>query len=277
MQKCKNPKNDLIEDGLRGQKVNFPSSNNHFSEITRVAALISKASIIGSIIVSIMSIRFLFHFYLFNILLFTSLIHNPPTTTAFFADEIPENPVDSPVKPHHPHSHHNNKKGDHPNHHPHPHKHLRDPSSSSLIPADLSTTIQTIGALSEQSFIESSHSISPASSSSSQIQYECHKKRSSNMVITDPSYLSIVKDIKVQMTIWEKYLLWKEMNKSKVYLEFGTGGSTIMACMNPNIEKIIAIESSEIWLKQLIGNNSCLSTTKKLIPYYVDIGPTTTW
>lgn len=54
-------------------------------------------------------------------------------------------------------------------------------------------------------------------------------------------------------------LFYKYLNKSNVYFEFGSGGSTYKASLQKNIKKIFSVESDKIWIdklkKNIINNN----------------------
>ena len=73
----------------------------------------------------------------------------------------------------------------------------------------------------------------------------------------------------------EKELLMKIIKKSKNYLEFGTGGSTIFTLINSNTH-VTSVDTNEPWISfikkyKIIKNN----LSKKLDIHFIDIGPTT--
>jgi len=75
----------------------------------------------------------------------------------------------------------------------------------------------------------------------------------------------------------EKELLMKIIKKSKNYLEFGTGGSTIFTLINSNTH-VTSVDTNEPWISfikkyKIIKNN----LSKKLDIHFIDIGPTKYW
>ena len=57
----------------------------------------------------------------------------------------------------------------------------------------------------------------------------------------------------------DKLMFYKYINNSKIYFEYGSGGSTYQASIRPNIFKIYSVESDKSWfniLKQNIKSNN---------------------
>ncbi len=56
----------------------------------------------------------------------------------------------------------------------------------------------------------------------------------------------------------DKAMFYKYLNKSKVYFEYGSGGSTYQASIRNNISKIYSVESDKEWhnkMKKIITND----------------------
>jgi len=80
-------------------------------------------------------------------------------------------------------------------------------------------------------------------------------------------------DINILLTIKEKIFFSLILTKSKKYLEFGVGGSTLFAYMTPNIKKIISIDSDFNWIKKIKNfKNIKNDENKRIIFEYIDIG-----
>jgi len=68
------------------------------------------------------------------------------------------------------------------------------------------------------------------------------------------------------------------LEKSKKYLEFGMGGSTLLAYVTPNIEKIISIDSDYNWVQNVKSFETLKSAKGKRIELnYIDIGKIGNW
>ena len=52
----------------------------------------------------------------------------------------------------------------------------------------------------------------------------------------------------------DKLLFYKYLDKSKVYFEFGSGGSTYQAGIRDNIEKVYSVESDKSWHNKIKSN-----------------------
>jgi hypothetical protein len=85
-------------------------------------------------------------------------------------------------------------------------------------------------------------------------------------------------DIFAFLTEKERFFFTLLLKKSKKYLEFGMGGSTLLAYMTPNIEKIISIDSDYNWI-QSIKNFKNLKNDegKRIILNYIDVGKIGKW
>ena len=85
-------------------------------------------------------------------------------------------------------------------------------------------------------------------------------------------------DIFAFLTEKERVFFSLLLKKSKKYLEFGMGGSTLLAYVTPNIEKIISIDSDYNWI-QSIKNFKNLKNDegKRIILNYIDVGKIGKW
>ena len=82
--------------------------------------------------------------------------------------------------------------------------------------------------------------------------------------------------VSLWMTDSEAQLLRQLLRQARVYLEFGSGGSTIVAS-NLVSECVISVEASRAWIGNVAA--SCVSTETRLLPQliHVDIGRTKEW
>lgn len=72
-------------------------------------------------------------------------------------------------------------------------------------------------------------------------------------------------------------LLAERLNKSKIFLEYGSGGSSIMAAQS-NVQKIYSVDSDKTFLYAVQTRiKQMQSSAEKYLPIYVDIGPTGDW
>jgi hypothetical protein len=80
----------------------------------------------------------------------------------------------------------------------------------------------------------------------------------------------------VPMLSSERILLTRYLKKSKIYLEYGPGGSSELACHINNLEKIIIVDSrSQTLVNRVVLGSDCLKEiSQKVLPIYVDIGRT---
>lgn len=95
--------------------------------------------------------------------------------------------------------------------------------------------------------------------------------------------LSVINGFTMLMTDHEKALLLRHLRASKVYLEYGAGGSTNLACRvskasnGKALTKFVSVESSDDFLNSLVDKSTCLRDAKKngtFVPFYVNIGET---
>lgn len=75
---------------------------------------------------------------------------------------------------------------------------------------------------------------------------------------------------KPRMEKSEIILLMKYYKKTTHYLEFGMGGSTLLACKFKNIKNIYSVEASEKWINTLKHHTKHLQKNRLIIDY-VDI------
>jgi hypothetical protein len=64
-------------------------------------------------------------------------------------------------------------------------------------------------------------------------------------------------------------MFYRYLDKSTVYFEYGSGGSTYQANLRPNIKKIYTVESDKIWINQL---KSCIKDNSKITYIYNEMG-----
>ena len=82
--------------------------------------------------------------------------------------------------------------------------------------------------------------------------------------------------MKIRMKQDELALLTAALRSSDKYLEFGTGGSTVLACETVRIS-VLSVESDQAWTEQVEAE--CVAKRTALTPEFlhVDIGPTGAW
>jgi hypothetical protein len=68
----------------------------------------------------------------------------------------------------------------------------------------------------------------------------------------------------------------KKLKKAKVYLEFGSGGSTVRAC-GLAVPEIHTVETSEEFLDGVIADCQAVGYGGTLLTHFIDIGPTKAW
>ncbi len=66
------------------------------------------------------------------------------------------------------------------------------------------------------------------------------------------------------------------LRKAKVYLEFGSGGSTIRAC-ELGVPEIHTVETSKDFLDEVIEDCNAIGYKGTIHPHFIDIGPTKSW
>ena len=75
---------------------------------------------------------------------------------------------------------------------------------------------------------------------------------------------------KEEQAMFEKYL---DLPTTKTYYEYGSGGSTIIAAIKPNIEQVITVESDQKYYNMLKESIHKVKRFKeKIIVHYVDVG-----
>ena len=87
-------------------------------------------------------------------------------------------------------------------------------------------------------------------------------------------------DITIAMTDAERALFEKLLSSATSYLEFGSGGSTILASRTPTLNRATCVESSnEYFNDQVLPDPDVQKAveSKKLEVMLVDIGPTADW
>ena len=85
-------------------------------------------------------------------------------------------------------------------------------------------------------------------------------------------------DIFAHLTEIERFFFTLLLKKSKKYLEFGMGGSTLLAYMTPNIKKIISIDSDYNWIQNIKNfKNLKNEEGKRIILNYINVGKVTNW
>jgi hypothetical protein len=72
---------------------------------------------------------------------------------------------------------------------------------------------------------------------------------------------------KPEINLFKQYI-----GQTRKYLEYGSGGSTYLASLNPLIEYIASVEGLEVWIKKCIGLRQIkrLIAAEKLVFHYVD-------
>ena len=75
--------------------------------------------------------------------------------------------------------------------------------------------------------------------------------------------------IKITFKDIEKEYFLKKLSSSSSYLEYGAGGSTILAFLEPSIKTIRSIETTHKWIK--IVNENLNYIDKDVSVDYIDI------
>jgi hypothetical protein len=65
------------------------------------------------------------------------------------------------------------------------------------------------------------------------------------------------------LKINDQALFYSYLDRSAHYLEFGSGGSTYQACLRPNVQSIISVESDIRWIDMLKSKLDGLSVCKE--------------
>lgn len=64
-------------------------------------------------------------------------------------------------------------------------------------------------------------------------------------------------------------MFYRYLDKTTVYFEYGSGGSTYQANLRPNIQKIYTVESDKTWMNKL---NSVIKNNTKITYIYNEMG-----
>lgn len=64
-------------------------------------------------------------------------------------------------------------------------------------------------------------------------------------------------------------MFYRYLDKSTLYFEYGSGGSTYQANLKPNIKKIYTVESDKTWMNKL---NSLIKNNTKITYIYNEMG-----
>jgi len=86
-------------------------------------------------------------------------------------------------------------------------------------------------------------------------------------------------DFHIEMTEKEQNLFLSYVSNAEVYLEFGSGGSTMLA-LSSAVSKIYSVETSLEWIKYLRKRNKsivCSEESDRLSFIYADIGAVAKW
>ena len=84
-----------------------------------------------------------------------------------------------------------------------------------------------------------------------------------------------VAGIDMLMTVHERVLLWRYLQQASLYVEYGAGGSTQLACLS-KVKHYLTIEADAAFLLQLIRNSDCLIDAMlqaRFFAEYINIGP----
>jgi hypothetical protein len=85
----------------------------------------------------------------------------------------------------------------------------------------------------------------------------------------------LVTNVTMLMTLSERVMLLRELSKVQSYFEYGSGGSTEIACKFPSLQ-YATLDNNFAFLSSLVSNSSCLQkgiTDGRLFAQYIDIGP----
>jgi len=80
--------------------------------------------------------------------------------------------------------------------------------------------------------------------------------------------------MKPLMTDRDCELLNERLDKTKLYLEFGCGGSTYQAMMKPNIQHVYSVESDHLWISKLKSMPFFKTNRLKVSFLFIDIQTT---
>lgn len=88
--------------------------------------------------------------------------------------------------------------------------------------------------------------------------------------------LAATTNLEMLMTSRERILLLRHLQRSRSYVEFGSGGSTLLAVSVAQLGSIVSIESDAVFWKQLMQQHSSIRdavATGRIVVNVVDIGP----
>lgn len=108
----------------------------------------------------------------------------------------------------------------------------------------------------------------------------CQENEQSQLFCNRKDLLDITNDeraitnVTMLMSLSERVILFREMLKVQSYFEFGSGGSTEIACQIPSLQ-YATVDNSFEFLSSLVSNSSCLQNAinnGRLLAQYIDIG-----
>lgn len=70
----------------------------------------------------------------------------------------------------------------------------------------------------------------------------------------------------------DRVMFKKYLDNAKVYFEYGSGGSTYIACQKSNIQKIYSVETDKKFMEKLDKNIKDVKNGSNLIWLYVEVG-----
>ncbi|MDR2162293.1 MAG: glycosyltransferase [Desulfovibrio sp.] len=85
--------------------------------------------------------------------------------------------------------------------------------------------------------------------------------------------------LEIHMAREEREFFLKALRRAKIYIEFGSGGSTVAAAAIASISAIYSVESDADWIRRLLRDSGIRSALgeKRLTLIHADIGPTGAW
>jgi hypothetical protein len=65
----------------------------------------------------------------------------------------------------------------------------------------------------------------------------------------------------------------------RVYMEYGAGGSTVLACTFPNVQYVLSVETDQVWKNYVLESLATMTkeVSKKLFIDYLDLGEVGDW
>jgi hypothetical protein len=98
-------------------------------------------------------------------------------------------------------------------------------------------------------------------------------------ILTNRKKVPKTADLEWAMSINEQKLFKEYIANANIYMEFGSGGSTIAALINTNA-KVYSVESSKEWINQMFIKYDIITKSRdtgRLNLIHADIGPTGDW